>query len=47
MAPEAEMGAAAAALEQGAAMVGARLQRLDGEQAAGMYATAPTGGGPL
>jgi type VII secretion protein EccE len=44
-APEARLAAAVGAFEESAAKVGARLQRLDGEQAAGLYATAPTGGG--
>jgi type VII secretion protein EccE len=44
-APPAGVAAAVTAFEEGAATAGARLQRLDGEQAAGLYATAPTGGG--
>jgi type VII secretion protein EccE len=44
-APANQLAAACAALSDAAERAGARLLRLDGEQAPAVYATAPTGGG--
>jgi type VII secretion protein EccE len=44
-APANQLAAACAAVSDAAERAGARLFRLDGEQAPAVYATAPTGGG--